>query len=201
MSALMRPDLHSVPVWRGPGPLPAAAMATSNGPQEGQDNAASAASPGSPLGRLRASGQDGFVTAETALVLPTVVGVALSFVLLVAVAAQRVRCEDAAWEIARNLARGEPVAFTDAAVREYAPPGAKVSIGREADVIEVRVETRTVLAGSLLPPLTVSGAAAVVCEPGTPCAAAPCPVIPPVQGAIDEGDGCADDTAAPRSTR
>lgn len=122
--------------------------------------------------RLTSTSQQGFVTAETAMVLPTLVGLGLALVLVVSAAATQLRCTDAAWEAARGLARGEPTAFATRAAQQLGPTGAAVSVDPTGGSVLVRVSSRLALGGALIPALHVEGHAQVTCEPGTPCAKA-----------------------------
>lgn len=112
----------------------------------------------------------GYVTAETAMVLPTLVGLGLAFALIVAAAATQLRCADAAWEAARGLARGEPAAFATRAVDRLGPSGASVFIDTADGSVLVRVSARLALGGALLPAIHVEAHAQIACEPGTQCA-------------------------------
>lgn len=120
--------------------------------------------------RLEAVGERGFVTAETAMVLPTLMGLGLAFVLIVTAAATQLRCSDAAWEAARGLARGESPNFANRVVDRLGPAGASVSVETIDGTVLVRVSARLALSGALLPAIHVEGHAQVTCEPGTPCA-------------------------------
>jgi len=79
------------------------------------------------------------VTAEAALVLPLLVGVAMVGVWGVAAGVGELRCVDAAVLAAREAARGTPpnVARTDAA--RLAPPGAVITVTTGPDGVVVRV--------------------------------------------------------------
>ncbi|MFF2849727.1 TadE family type IV pilus minor pilin [Streptomyces sp. NPDC058001] len=82
----------------------------------------------------------GFVTAEAAVVLPVLVLFAMGLVwALLAVAAQ-IQCVDAARAGARAAARQDPDAVAVAAARQAAPPGARVTVRREGDLVRVKVE-------------------------------------------------------------
>jgi Flp pilus assembly protein TadG len=122
--------------------------------------------------RLDAASERGFVTAETAMVLPTLMGLGLALVLVVTAAATQLRCTDAAWEAARGLARGEPADFATRVVDRLGPAGASVSVETVDGSVLVRVSARLALAGALLPAIHVEGQARVTCEPGVPCATA-----------------------------
>lgn len=122
--------------------------------------------------RLETASERGFVTAETAMVLPTLMGLGLALVLVVTAAATQLRCTDAAWEAARGLARGEPTDFATRVVDRLGPAGASVSVETVDGSVLVRVSARLALAGALLPAIHVEGQARVTCEPGVPCATA-----------------------------
>jgi len=125
-----------------------------------------------PRLRRRAPGasEDGFVTAETAMVLPSLVGLGLALALIVAAAAAQLRCTDAAWEAARTLARGDSPAAAQQAAHRLSPPGASVFVNTGDGSVLVRVSARISLGGALLPGVHVNGRAQVSCEPATPCA-------------------------------
>jgi hypothetical protein len=114
--------------------------------------------------------QRGFVTAETAMVLPALLGVGFTLAFLVVAAGVRIRCGDAAWEAARGLARGEPTGFAEQAVREFAPAGASLTVSQADGYVTVRVSDRLAFGkNALLPGLTLSDEARVPCEIGTTC--------------------------------
>jgi hypothetical protein len=112
----------------------------------------------------------GYVTAETAMVLPTLVGLGLALALIVTAAATQLRCTDAAWEAARGLARGESADFATRAVDHLGPPSATAFVNPTGGSVLVRVSARLALGGALLPVIHVEGHAEIACEPGTPCA-------------------------------
>jgi Flp pilus assembly protein TadG len=109
----------------------------------------------------------GFVTAETALVLPTLLGLGFALAFVIAAVADRIRCADAAWEAARVLARGESSATAANAVHQLAPQGASMSIADSGGHVSVRVSTALAFGNTLLPVLHVDGSAQVACEPGS----------------------------------
>jgi hypothetical protein len=82
------------------------------------------------------------VTAETALVLPVLVGLGGILVWLIAVGIAQVQCVDAARDAARALARDEPRSQVVAAAEAMAPDGAKVVVEQTGDRVEVRVSYR-----------------------------------------------------------
>jgi Flp pilus assembly protein TadG len=123
--------------------------------------------------RVRSSLTDdsGYVTAETALSLPSLLAVAFALLLIVLAAGDQVRCADAAWEAARLAARGEPVELAEAQVKRWMPTGSVVSLTPGQGAVEATVSVRLGLGGSLLPAVRISSTAQVSCETGLPCAA------------------------------
>ena len=115
----------------------------------------------------RGSVDAGYVTAETAVVLPALLLVlALGIWVLQAVGAQ-LRCTDAAAMAARAAARGDAAAVVEATGRRAAPAGAAVEVVTGAETVTVRVDATVrplggVLAG--LPGLHVSGRAVAARE-------------------------------------
>jgi hypothetical protein len=79
------------------------------------------------------------VTAEAAVVLPSLVLMAVMLMWGVTVIAGQVRCVDAAREGARAAARGDPEAAVVRAARRAAPAGAEVRVGRDGELVKVRV--------------------------------------------------------------
>lgn len=118
---------------------------------------------------LRAA-ERGYVTAETAMVLPTLVGLGLALVLIVVAAAAQLRCSDAAWEAARGLARGEPPSYAAQAVQRFGPAGASTEVSTADGSVLVQVSARLPIGNALLPAIHVLGHAQIDCEPGSPCA-------------------------------
>ncbi|MGW0534246.1 TadE family type IV pilus minor pilin [Streptomyces sp. NPDC003032] len=88
----------------------------------------------------RTRGRDrGFVTAEAAVVLPTLVLFTMALIwTLLAVCAQ-IQCVDAARAGARAAARQDPAAVAVAAARQAAPRGARVGVRRDGDLVRVEV--------------------------------------------------------------
>ncbi|MBW8701842.1 hypothetical protein MBT84_19740 [Streptomyces sp. MBT84] len=81
----------------------------------------------------------GFVTAETAVVLPALVLFAMALVwVLLAVSAQ-IQCVDAARAGARAAARQEPPEVVAEMVRQAAPDGARVTVNRRGELVHVLV--------------------------------------------------------------
>lgn len=84
----------------------------------------------------------GFVTAESAMVLPALVLVALALLWGLYAMAMRIQCLDAARTGARAAARQDPDDAVAAATRQVAPRGAAVTVSREGDHVRVAVVAR-----------------------------------------------------------
>ncbi len=84
----------------------------------------------------------GFVTAEAALVLPVLVMFATALVWGLLVVAAQIQCVDAAYTGARAAARQDPHDAVVEVTREAAPPGARITVRREAERVRVVVEAR-----------------------------------------------------------
>ncbi|MEU9111167.1 TadE family type IV pilus minor pilin [Streptomyces sp. NPDC048483] len=91
-----------------------------------------------PRGRIARDA--GFVTAETAMVLPLLVAVAGALIWGLMAVCARIECVDAARAGARAAARSEPRAAVIQAARGAAPRGARVALAQEGDLVRVRVE-------------------------------------------------------------
>lgn len=118
----------------------------------------------SPRPALR-RGSPGSVTAETALALPVLALVVATGAWLVSAVTARVRCIDAARDIARAVARGDDVAAARATGLADAPAGAGVSIVRGDGRVTVTVRYR-IAAGGLVPAYTLVESAVTALEPG-----------------------------------
>ncbi|MFI9151122.1 TadE family type IV pilus minor pilin [Streptomyces sp. NPDC053367] len=81
----------------------------------------------------------GFVTAESAVVLPVLVMFALALVWGLLVVVAQIQCMDAARTGARAAARQDPEDAVVEAARGAAPPGARVTVTREGDLVRVVV--------------------------------------------------------------
>ena len=91
--------------------------------------------------RLRAvRGSRGSVTAEVALALPALLLVTFALVVGVVIAAQQVRCQDAASAVARAIARGEDPIDVERLLEVSAPTGAVYRARSDADQVTVRIE-------------------------------------------------------------
>lgn len=106
----------------------------------------------------------GMVTAETAMVLPVLVLLAMVGVAAVGVGQARVRCADAAREAARAIARGDSVATAgQARAAAGRPVTVQVSSAGPGDTaVTVRLQLRPV---SWLSPIWVTETAVVADEP------------------------------------
>ena len=113
----------------------------------------------------------GYVTAETALALPSLLMVFAALLLMVYGAGSQLRCADAAWEAARLAARGVPPELAEAQVKRWAPIGAAVSVAPDQGAIRATVSVHIGFGGARLPVLGLSGTASVSCETGQICSA------------------------------
>ncbi|MBT2524968.1 pilus assembly protein [Streptomyces sp. ISL-99] len=104
----------------------------------------------------------GYVTAEAAVVVPALVLFAMTLVWALMATAAQIQCVDAARAGARAAARQEPEGTSVAAARQAAPRGARVTIGREGDLVRVTVEAPTPGIGSLA--LTIRAEAVALAE-------------------------------------
>lgn len=84
----------------------------------------------------------GFVTAESAVVLPVLVMFATALVWGLLVVAAQLQCVDAARTGARAAARQDSAGAVVEVAREAAPRGAKVTVGREEGRVRVVVVAR-----------------------------------------------------------
>lgn len=99
------------------------------------------------------------MTAETAMVLPLLVAMALALAWLVALAGTQVRLVDAAREVARAVARDDDRAQAVALGRRVAPDGARISVRQGSHEVAVRVTVAQHGPGGLLrflPPARLS---------------------------------------------
>ncbi|MHC5703077.1 pilus assembly protein TadE [Streptomyces sp. PKU-MA01144] len=115
------------------------------------------AQPGSRCGADRGS-----VTAEAAVAVPALVVFTMALVWALMAASAQIQCVDAARAGARAAARSEPEAAALSAARSAAPPGAKISLGRDGDLWRVRVEAPS--PGPVTPSLTLTAEAVALAE-------------------------------------
>lgn len=109
--------------------------------------------------------EDGYVTAETAVVIPALV---LLFGMLlwgVMAAAAHIQCVDGARAGARAAARGEKASVVRSTVLSAAPRGAEVKTARDGRLVRVRVHARTAGPGPLT--LGLDAEAVAMSEEGT----------------------------------
>ncbi|MEU1528383.1 TadE family type IV pilus minor pilin [Streptomyces fagopyri] len=84
-------------------------------------------------------GDRGFVTAEAAVVLPSLVLVGMALVWALLAASAQIQCVDAARAGARSAARQDPPDTVLATARRAAPHGAGVTVSRAGDLVRVTV--------------------------------------------------------------
>ncbi|WP_367124595.1 TadE family type IV pilus minor pilin [Streptomyces phytohabitans] len=109
----------------------------------------------------------GYVTAETAVVIPSLVFLVLALLWGVMTGATLVRCVDGAGVGARAAARGESRDAVLRAVRAVAPDGAAVEVVRDGDLVHVRVRARSVGPGPLTLPVQSRAVAMAESEEGS----------------------------------
>ncbi|MDQ7992535.1 MAG: TadE family type IV pilus minor pilin [Propionicimonas sp.] len=105
----------------------------------------------------------GMVTAELAVASLLVAVVVVVVGWLVGVLGLAVRCQDTAWEVARQEARGDREASLRA--RAGAPPGARVAVARGGDQVQVVVELDAKPWLGWLPAVPLRARAATLSEP------------------------------------
>jgi TadE-like protein len=98
----------------------------------------------------RSRDADGSVTAELAVLLPTLVLVTAALAWTVGLGVAQVQCVDAARDAARALARSEPQAVATELARQAAPDGAQVHVSRVGALVRVEVSYRATPPGGLL---------------------------------------------------
>ena len=113
---------------------------------------------------------NGTVTAETAVVLPSLLLVLGACVWVLSVLSAQMRCVDAAHEAARAAARGESVAAVRAAAVSAAPAGAAVTV--RAGLTQVTVEVAATVhpfggLRRLVPGVRVAASARATTEAGS----------------------------------
>ena len=116
------------------------------------------------------SGDCGYATAETALALPSLLAVFFTLLLIVLAAGDQLRCADAAWETARQVARGEPTDLAETEAERLMPAGSVVSVTPDQGSIRATVSVLLGFGTLRLPAVRISGTAQVACETGLPCA-------------------------------
>ncbi|WP_141206228.1 TadE family type IV pilus minor pilin [Streptomyces griseorubiginosus] len=91
------------------------------------------------MGRRERAADQGFVTAESAMVLPVLVMFAMALVWGLLVVAAQIQCVDAARTGARAAARQDRADAVVRVTRETAPRDAEVTVVREGDRVRVVV--------------------------------------------------------------
>jgi hypothetical protein len=115
-----------------------------------------------PAPSVPAARDQGYVTAEAAVVLPALALFTAMLLWAVMAAAAQIQCVDAARAGARAAARSEPAAQVRAAALSAAPRGAQVAVERTGDLVRVRVTARSLGPGPLAEALSAGlGAEAV----------------------------------------
>lgn len=118
----------------------------------------------------KARDQHGMVTAETAIVLPVAVMMLLAGMWVVGVVVAHIRCQDAARDTARALARGDAHGTAESIGARAAPPGAEIQIDRQGADVRVVVVAEVRSDRPLLrwaPTVRATGSAVVQLEPGS----------------------------------
>nr|WP_110945468.1 TadE family type IV pilus minor pilin [Streptomyces avicenniae] len=111
----------------------------------------------------RRGGDGGYVTAESAIVVPALVLLLGAMLWGLGAVLVQLRCGDAARAGARAAARGEPVADVTAVAEAAAPGGARVEVHRDGELYRVRVLAATVGPDALA--LELTGEAVAHAEP------------------------------------
>lgn len=113
------------------------------------------------------AGEEGAVTAETAMVLPMLVAMTVGLVWLVSLGVTQIRVVDAARETARSLARDDPTATALDLGYRAAPPGARITTETDGERVRVRVAAVSRGPGglfALLPDVTLDAEAVAARE-------------------------------------
>jgi Flp pilus assembly protein TadG len=117
----------------------------------------------------RGRDESGAATAELAMALPVLVAVTIGLVWLLGVGAAQIRVVDAAREVARAAARGDPTGEAVARGLEVAPAGSRVAVVTQGGRVTATVTGRVAGPGGLfaaLPSVTVHAEAVAAVEPG-----------------------------------
>jgi hypothetical protein len=113
--------------------------------------------------QVPAAGDQGYVTAEAAIVLPSLALFTAMLLWAVITAAAQIQCVDAARAGARAAARSETDAQVRAVALSAAPRGAQVALERTGDLVRVRITARSLgpgrIAGALSADLRAEAAA------------------------------------------
>lgn len=112
----------------------------------------------------QAGGERGMVTAELGMASLLLAVAVVVVAWLVAVLGLLFRCQNTAWEVARQQARGDQQAAQHAASK--VPPGARVGVHRSSGKVTVQVELGAQPWATWLPVVPVSAQAVALLEPG-----------------------------------
>jgi Flp pilus assembly protein TadG len=115
-------------------------------------------------------GDDGAVTAETAVALPLLAVFAVSLAWLIGLGLTQVRAHDAAREVARAAARSDTAGQAVGLGRRVAPAGSQVTVRRGDGLVVAEVSSPVAGPGGLfrtLSPFRVRAEAVAVEEPGS----------------------------------
>ncbi|MGA5007868.1 TadE family type IV pilus minor pilin [Streptomyces koyangensis] len=123
------------------------------------------------------------MTAEAAVVLPTLVVFLLALVWALLAVAAHIQCVDAARAGARAAARQDPPAAVVEVALQAAPEGAEVTVGRTGDLVHVEVRASTPGLGKLTIGLHERAVALAEETVGTGA-----PVDGPPTGEVEAGD-------------
>ncbi|MFH9553244.1 TadE family type IV pilus minor pilin [Streptomyces sp. NPDC017435] len=134
--------------------------------------------------RAVCGGDRGFVTAESAVVLPVLVVFATALVWGLLVMAAQIQCVDAARTGARAAARQDPADAIIEVTRATAPRGAEVTISREGDQLRVMVVAKPPALRGL--PFEVREEAVAAAEAAGPAgqAVGPGETVGPAEGVV-----------------
>jgi len=110
--------------------------------------------------------EDGAITAETAVTIPSLLVLLMIFVWIILVVTAQLRVVDAARAGARAAARGESFDQSAAVAEQAAPAGAEASVSRTGDEVRVsvRVDVRPPAGIPLLPSINVAAVAYAAAE-------------------------------------
>lgn len=110
-------------------------------------------------------GDQGMVTAEIAMALPAIGAMIVLAIWAVSAVVADLRCDDAAREAARAVARGEPTAVVEEIVERIGPDGASLVMRRDDGLVVVEVRSTVPIPGPFRSPaVRVSGDAVALEE-------------------------------------
>jgi len=121
--------------------------------------------------RARGRGDRGAVTAEVAMAIPVLLATMVLGLWMAGLVIANIRCIDAARDVARAIARGEPPRTAEQLGTRTAPAGATVTITQDGPDIHVAVTANVTPDWPLLaklPPVHAQGKATIQSEPANP---------------------------------